>query len=73
MRQNPHVRICGGPRSATTLVYPTLVQMLRDPITQLPDWPVARAGLTTSSRTEGYNTRTSVQGAPEHHGFRLGR
>ena len=23
MRQNPHVRICGGPRAATTLVYPT--------------------------------------------------
>ena len=27
MRQNPHVRICGGPGSATTLVYPTLVQV----------------------------------------------
>ena len=26
MRQNPHVRICGGPGSATTLVYPTLRQ-----------------------------------------------
>ena len=25
MRQNPHVRICGGPGSATTLVYPTPV------------------------------------------------
>ncbi len=24
MRQNPHVRICGGPGSATTPVYPTL-------------------------------------------------
>ena len=23
MRQNPHVRTCGGPGSATTLVYPT--------------------------------------------------
>ena len=23
MRQNPHVRICGGPGAATTLVYPT--------------------------------------------------
>ena len=23
MRQNPHVRICGRPGSATTLVYPT--------------------------------------------------
>ena len=26
MRQNPHVRICGGPGSATTLVYPTATQ-----------------------------------------------
>ena len=25
MRQNPHVRICGGPGSAMTLVYPTAV------------------------------------------------
>ena len=28
MRQNPHVRICGGPGSATTLVYPTPVSLL---------------------------------------------
>ena len=27
MRQNPHVRICGGPGSATTLVYPTGTQV----------------------------------------------
>ena len=26
MRQNPHVRICGGPGSATTLVYPTVAK-----------------------------------------------
>ena len=26
MRQNPHVRICGGPGSATTLVYPTAIR-----------------------------------------------
>ena len=25
---NPHVRICGGPGSATTLVYPTLFHVL---------------------------------------------
>ena len=31
MRQNPHVRICGGPGSATTLVYPTLVRRHVDP------------------------------------------
>ena len=29
MRQNPHVRICGGPGSATTLVYPTAVQVFK--------------------------------------------
>ena len=28
MRQNPHVRICGGPGSATTLVYPTAFRRL---------------------------------------------
>ena len=26
MRKNPHVRICGGPGSATTLVYPTVAK-----------------------------------------------
>ena len=29
MRQNPHVRICGGPGSATTLVYPTAFTLWR--------------------------------------------
>ena len=43
MRQNPHVRICGGPGSATTLVYLTVVR----------EWPVTRAVaemLTPSTR-----------------------
>ena len=31
MRQNPHVRICGGPGSATTLVYPTDESYLQTP------------------------------------------
>ena len=31
MRQNPHVRICGGPGSATTLVYPTNFRYAVDP------------------------------------------
>ena len=31
MRQNPHVRICGGPGSATTLVYPTAAPTHRRP------------------------------------------
>ena len=30
MRQNPHVRICGGPGAATTLVYPTALQAQRN-------------------------------------------
>ena len=30
MRQNPHVRICGGPGSATTLVYPTMLRLIID-------------------------------------------
>ena len=28
MRKNPHVRICGGLGSATTLVYPTVARRL---------------------------------------------
>ena len=36
MRQNPHVRICGGPGSATTLVYPTNGEILAVGV----DWPV---------------------------------
>ena len=48
MRQNPHVRICGGPGSATTLVYPT-------PITQGPRFDCDRdvteqAGLPSEER-----------------------
>ena len=30
MRQNPHVRICGGPGSATTLVYLTVAVLCGD-------------------------------------------
>ena len=32
MRQNPHVRICGGPGSATTLVYPTRTRRRPSPV-----------------------------------------
>ena len=39
MRQNPHVRICGGPGSATTLVYPTL-RLLADHVIA-PHYPDA--------------------------------
>ncbi len=35
MRQNPHVRICGGPGSATTLVYPTAPRRRRQSDAQL--------------------------------------
>ena len=48
MRQNPHVRICGGPGSATTLVYPTRAWghvPVRRPVEPFrPVLPVAIAG-----------------------------
>ena len=44
MRQNPHVRICGGPGSATTLVYPTQHRWRRLNSAHL--LPLVRAGVT---------------------------
>ena len=38
MRQNPHVRICGGPGSATTLVYPTILRADMTLIRRLVWW-----------------------------------
>ena len=38
MRQNPHVRICGGPGSATTLVYPTWSRDLGIGMTLFEGW-----------------------------------
>ena len=66
MRQNPHVRICGGPGSATTLVYPTAIGSLAaDTSYEVQvratnaegdgDWSVAGTGRTTA---------TTVPGAP---------
>ena len=43
MRQNPHVRICGGPGSATTLVYPTA---LRAPSVRADPAPCTRLDST---------------------------
>ena len=49
MRQNPHVRICGGPGSATTLVYPTSERSRwRDPSTAAAH-PAGRFGGASSS------------------------
>ena len=48
MRQNPHVRICGGPGSATTLVYPTARRRQRT--LMLVGYPEA-GRLPTDSRT----------------------
>ena len=45
MRQNPHVRICGGPGSATTLVYPT------------PHGPPRRAGRALTAGLSLRNTQ----------------
>ena len=52
MRQNPHVRICGGPGSATTLVYPTTPRS-RDTVSISPSrfGAPARAPACTSSLT----------------------
>ena len=40
MRQNPHVRICGGPGSATTLVYPTEIRLRVEAVNRwhVHDW-----------------------------------
>ena len=48
MRQNPHVRICGGPGTATTLVYPTSLRERHSPAeTMRPQFWVGRG---TSNR-----------------------
>ncbi len=48
MRQNPHVRICGGPGSATTLVYPTdtYPQFVRPDLTRKDGNPLGEAMTT---------------------------
>ena len=38
MRKNPHVRICGGLGSATTLVYPTVIRRERTPPARVHSW-----------------------------------
>ena len=53
MRQNPHVRICGGPGSATTLVYPTSPS-------QTVRLPQARRPVSYSRQ---FRTRVAPQGS----------
>ena len=71
MRQNPHVRICGGPGSATTLVYPTLqsrgVLIVRGHA-GVPDQ--ADSGLPpTNCQNETVAVIEMVRGAPSHAAF----
>ena len=60
MRQNPHVRICGGPGSATTLVYPTIARC-----------PVLDAGQRRGPMNRPWARAFLV--AQETHGLPLGR
>ena len=59
MRKNPHVRICGGLGSATTLVYPTSITGRGE------GFPVsfaeARALELYGSRHEGYGVAIQSQ------------
>ena len=49
MRKNPHVRICGGLGSATTLVYPTVP-------------PTKTASLSRRGARSGAHDRTNQEG-----------
>ena len=55
MRQNPHVRIYGGPGSATTLVYPTVIRR-RGPWRTIEDVEFA-----TLTRVDWFNTRRLLE------------
>ena len=46
MRKNPHVRICGGLGSATTLVYPTAKRWPEPVMRVYPDFPTPFWGLS---------------------------
>ena len=65
MRKNPHVRICGGLGSATTLVYPTTTGHHRHPRrchrTTIARRPATR---TRGWRTEAQESRTAAQDVP---------
>ena len=64
MRQNPHVRICGGPGSATTLVYPTAGRC-RD-----VTWPRSWSRMAVENPQWGY---TRIRGALSNLGHEIAR
>ena len=77
MRKNPHVRICGGLGSATTLVYPThdtqrvdVSLPLLDATTDTPD-----VGATVACVSIAILTRTGANSrmAQEQAGIRVGK
>ena len=66
MRQNPHVRICGGPGSATTLVYPTkIINQVSQSLRYFRPHPVSNH-LTTDTPSGDH----APAGTP-HHRFEL--
>ena len=60
MRQNPHVRICGGPGSATTLVYPTAAPAKR----------CASPGCGSDEKPETHGSGAGTQ-LPAHFSWRV--
>ena len=67
MRQNPHVRICGGPGSATTLVYPTPAG--RDPLPPADVTPIRRPARAPNLKRLHGALRAHHQGLlPRAHG-----
>ena len=78
MRQNPHVRICGGPGSATTLVYPTPLRLgdfrsekRRHPATPLRHRPVQYVNNILEQDHRAIKRRVTVkQGFREFHAAR---
>ena len=68
MRQNPHVRICGGPGSATTLVYPTqtLLDTYERGLVPRPRFEVMRKSLCEIDHD---SEDRSIDGRTDHHCF----
>ena len=64
MRQNPHVRICGGPGSATTLVYPTPTRCRggHTPVPQSADGSVASAASPADLNEFERGARLEIRG-----------
>ena len=80
MRQNPHVRICGGPGSATTLVYPTHLWQLEPALIHASasdssscdsDRPIGRLQVVHSKLRAGFALLGGTKGRETQHIARL--